>query len=277
MTPGFYPCSLLSNEDYHAGPGVSCTGLKVIGDQTPAHYRFGKFKDTHAKFIGTALHAATLEPDRFAAEYVIDTGFAHKNSNVYKAWKAAQTKIIIGEDEHATVLAMRASLFAHKTAGYLLRDAHEFELSAYANDPETGVLVRTRMDLFTNASWIVDVKKCQDASPSGARRSMEKYGYHVQAAFYRDVFEWTGGVEPAGFCFLFVEEEPPHAVGVYVIHPEDMQRGRELYRRSLRTYARCLERNDWPAYSQEAEVVEFSRYERSAIDRLVIQGALNDQ
>lgn len=273
MTPGFYTAAELSNAAYHAGPGISNSGLKIIGDKTPAHFNArSAWATSRPKFIGTALHAAALEPAKFDAEYVIAEGFAARNATGYKAWARAQTKLILMESEHSNVLGMRAAIHSHPTAAALMADAFEFEYSAYTHDPETGVLVRMRMDLMTEGGWIVDVKKCQDASPAGAGKSIENYGYYHQDAFYTDCIEWACGEPPAGFAFVFVEEQPPHCVGVYLLSYEDRQRGRELYRRNLRIYARCLERNEWPAYSPDAEVIELSRWGRSKIDSLLLKG-----
>lgn len=280
MTPGFYTATELSNAAYHGGPGVSNSGLKLIGEKTPAHFfaqclapERAERAPSRPQFIGTALHAAALEPAKFETDYVVAEGFADRRAAGYKAWARVQSKMILMESEYSNVLGMRASLHAHPTAGALLADAFEFEYSAYTHDPETGVLVRMRMDLMTSGGWIVDLKKCQDASPAGAAKAIGNYGYYHQDAFYTDCIQWACGEAPAGFAFIFIEEQPPHCVGVYVIASEDRQRGRELYRRNLRIYARCLERNEWPAYSTDAEVIELTRWERSRVDTLLIQGA----
>lgn len=279
MTPGFYTAAELSNAAYHSGPGISNSGLKLIGERTPAHF-YAQYlapnreprASSRPQFIGTALHAASLEPDRFEAEYVIAEGFADRKAAGFKAWSRAQRRLILMESEMANVLGMRAALHAHPTAGALLADAFEFEYSAYAKDPETGVLVRMRMDLMTESGWIVDLKKCQDASRSAVRKAIESYRYYQQDAFYTDCLQWACGEPPAGFAFVFIEEQPPHAVRVVVLASEDRQRGRELYRRSLRIYARCMERDEWPAYGGEAEVIELSRYERSRVDSFLTIG-----
>lgn len=58
-TPGIHPD--LSNEDYHAGPGISKSGLWTIASKTPAHYRFEeRAEKTPAQMsalqVGTATH-----------------------------------------------------------------------------------------------------------------------------------------------------------------------------------------------------------------------------
>ncbi|MGP9633753.1 PD-(D/E)XK nuclease-like domain-containing protein [Halomonas sp. AOP43-A1-21] len=69
--PGVY--SDLSNADYHGGDGVSKSGLDLI-DKNPATYRYVKTNpeertETPDMRIGSALHAAVLEPELFVTEY----------------------------------------------------------------------------------------------------------------------------------------------------------------------------------------------------------------
>lgn len=272
MKPGFYTAEQLSNAAYHGGPGVSNSGLKLIGDKTPFHF-WGRylsqnrpqFTSTAAMFVGTAFHAASLEPDKFEDEYVIGE-FKDRRAAGYKAWAADQTKHILMVSDLRNVIGMRRSLFAHPVAGGLLRDGGQFEFSAYAEDSETGVLIRARADLMTDSGWIVDLKKCQDASDEGCRKSIENYGYWQQDPFYQDVFELAGGEAPRGFAFVFVEEDFPHAVNVVFLEDQDRDRGRRTYRRNLELYAHCLERNEWPAYGTQARPIELSSWKRRKID-----------
>jgi exodeoxyribonuclease VIII len=151
-------------------------------------------------------------------------------------------------------------------AGGLLRGGGDFEFSAYAEDPETGVLVRARADFMSDSGWLVDLKKCQDASDEGCRKAIENYGYWQQDPFYLDTFALAGGEAPRGFVFVFVEEEFPHAVNVKYICEDDRDRGRRTYRRNLRLYAQCVERNEWPSYGTQATELEMSIWARRRID-----------
>lgn len=72
--PGVY--ADISNADYHGGPGISKSGLDIIEDRTPATYRHvtdnpSERTETAAMRIGSAVHAAILEPDLFGQEYCL--------------------------------------------------------------------------------------------------------------------------------------------------------------------------------------------------------------
>jgi len=278
VTPGFYTADVLSSEDYHSGPGVSNSGLKLIGDKTPLHFwaryldpKRRQVKGSAPMFVGTALHAAALEPSVFARTYV-EAPFSARNAAGYKAWAKEQAEagsLILMPDEAANVAGMRRALWSDPEVAALFQDVFEFEYSAYATDPVTGALVRIRMDMLTNGGWVVDLKKTQDASPAALAKTIANYGYFHQDAFYTDVLEWACGEPPAGFLFVFVEELPPHAVKVVRIVEEDRDRGRRLYRRNLNTYARCLESGQWPGYGG-AQYIELPYWARRSIDNLTL-------
>ncbi len=273
MEPGFYTSDELSNDAYHSGLGVSNSGLKLIGSKTPAHF-WAKYIDpdrvressTPAQMIGTAIHAAALEPDKFADEY-IEAPFNARNAAGYKAWAAAQTKNIIMPADMVSVKGMHKSLYQHSPARSLLRSSGQFELSAYANDPETGVLVRARYDLLLDNGWAVDIKKCQDASKAGAAKAIGTYGYYHQDAFYRCVHKWLTGENLRGFAFIFVEESPPHAVCVYTLAAEDVMRGYAECRRNLNLYAECRRNDSWPGYGEGAVEIELNQWDRKRLDQ----------
>ena len=113
-----------------------------------------------------------------------------------------------------------------------------------------------------------DLKKCQDARPFAAAKAIASYDYHLQAPFYKDVLTWASPENPpSGFAFIFVEEQPPHAVGVYVLNSDDEERGRNEYRRLLGVYHDCKQSGDWPAYATEAQYIDLPEWKRFEIDQ----------
>ena len=191
--------------------------------------------------------------------------YTARNAAGFKAWSKEQDKEILLAHEYQNVIAMRRALWKHKTARALLADAWQFEYSVFARDPITDILCRVRHDLFTNTGWIVDLKKTQDASPKAVSKTIYNFGYHHQQAFYLDVSQW-GGIEPKGFAFIFIEEQPPHAIGVYVVERQDVSRGRKQYRNNLNLYARCLERDEWPGYEEKPQQIGIPYWGRRDID-----------
>lgn len=249
MKPGIYTSDKLSNSDYHSGAGISCTGLKKIA-VSPAHYKHGEFKQTAAMAIGSATHSAILEPESFAKQYVTLPAGKDRRSAEYRALCASHgtDNVLVSADAHQINImqtAVRANPVANK---WLYQEPGRNELSVYAKDPETGVLVRCRFDRLLNRGFSPDLKTTVDASPRGFSNAIAKYGYAFQAAFYLDTYFWATGDRLSGFGYIAVESKAPHNVMCYRLDDESIEIGRSQYRAALNKYAECLESGVWHGY-----------------------------
>lgn len=274
--PAFFTADQLSNEEYHASEGISCSGIKLLNERPPAvfHAKYigprRAFTQRQPMIIGTAIHAAALEPKKFEQEYtIVPAQFKDKRAAGYKAWSETEQRIILTRDEYRDVLGMRKALHEHPLAGWLLDDDPQFEYSFFAKEPETGVTVRARADFVTKSRWIFDLKKCQDASEGAIQKVIYRLGYYMQDSYYRQVYQLAHGEPPAGFGFIFVEEEYPHLINVVSLEPEDIQRGAEMVRRGIGIYKDCLDSNKWPGYPSEAKYIPLRRWDRQEIDSTI--------
>lgn len=241
---GFYED--MSNESYHGSEGVSKSGLDLI-DRSPAHYKWPKKRSsTRNMEVGTAIHAAILEPERFDKEYVI-VDCEKRNVKEYKdAVKANPfgSEFTLSKPESVNVLGMRESVEDNLEAMQFLRAPGKAELSAFAEDPETGITLRARYDWITDDGIVVDVKKTQDLRKFG--RSVSDYRYHVQEAVYRHVYKLITGQDLKAFYFLAVEEESPHSNKMFLLDEVSQEIGDHYFRQNLRKYAECKSSDKWP-------------------------------
>lgn len=245
----------ISNEDYHAGPGVSKSQLDYVAD-CPALLEWSRKcprdPDCLKAFdFGTALHCRLLEPDVFARTYVVEPKVDGR-TNEGKAIKAAFAlecagKMILSADDAKQLDYSFDSVMAHPTARRFLEAAGVSERSFYAIDPETGVLLRVRPDRHAGGiATIGDVKSTDDIDKFFW--SVVDYRYHVQQAMYSEVVEIVTG-EPQDFFFIAVgkrREMGRYPTKVFTLPDALVQEGRELYRASLRTYAECLDSGKFP-------------------------------
>lgn len=260
------PASELSNADYHSSEGISKSGLDLIA-RSPAHYRYGgKREATKAMSLGTATHAAILEPDAFAADYLVLRDAADRRSAVYKdACKSRDPAYILLGHEADQIAGMQEAVMANPHAAALLA-AGQPEVSVFTTDPVTGVTVRIRVDWLTAAGMPVDLKTTQDASDDAFGKSIWNYRYHVQDVFYCDVLQWAFGVPVEAIQFLTVESEMPHGCTIHRIPHDFRQYARKLYRADLNRYAECLESGHWPGLDGAPHVTQMPGWAISIVE-----------
>lgn len=256
MKPGIYTSDQLSNAEYHACDGVSNSMLSDL-QRSPAHYQAARRRqreETPAMAIGTAIHTAVLEPERFDIEYTVAPKVDTRTKVGKQEWEDFQSanagKILLSDADMANVKGMAASMHADDYISRLLRHPkRQTELSVFAHDPETGLLVRCRFDLIIPEYGIAaDVKKTQDIRPWAWDATVYRYGYHRQIAFYSDVWEWATGQRLDVMPLLAVEESDPYACRAKILADNALEKGRADYRRLLNAYADCTARDEWPGY-----------------------------
>jgi exodeoxyribonuclease VIII len=248
----------LSNEAYHAAPGVSKSGLDRLA-KSPAHYlaylREDR-KETPALRLGRIIHRAILEPDTLALAIGPDCGKRSKEDKAtWAAFEAASAGCeIVTADEAEQIRHMRDAAYNHPAARRLLFAPGVAEASGWWFDQTTGELCRCRPDYLRTDGILADLKSTEDAGP-GFKRSCANYFYHKQAAFYVDGVTAITGETPAGFVFVAVEKQPPYAVATYQLDAVALEVGRALYQRDLMTLAECKISHRWPGYSEQIEVL----------------------
>ncbi|EES2122689.1 exodeoxyribonuclease VIII [Escherichia coli] len=256
IEPGIYYG--ISNENYHAGPGVSKSQLDDIAD-TPALYLWRKnapvdTTKTKTLDLGTAFHCRVLEPEEFSNRFIVAPEFNRRTTAGKEEEKAflmecASTgKTVITAEEGRKIELMYQSVMALPLGQWLVESAGHAESSIYWEDPETGILCRCRPDkIIPEFHWIMDVKTTADIQRF--KTAYYDYRYHVQDAFYSDGYEAQFGVQPT-FVFLVASttvECGRYPVEIFMMGEEAKLAGQQEYHRNLRTLADCLNTDEWPA------------------------------
>jgi len=293
FAPGIY--ENLTNEQYHAAPGVSNSTLKTFlvsplhcwhatlnpelecalcGVSRGKHANlpcqfFSARAETPALRLGSALHTATLEPEKFmeryaprpaAADYtealttvqsmqewLIAQGLPFKKSAAKPELQAvcreakaplledmlsAQAKKDYGKKyldkaEWAQACRMAAALERESALKPYLADGVG-EVSIFALDPDTGLLLKCRVDwMAARSRVIVDPKtfSTRGRTVDAAVASAIQFDYHTQPWFYLHVLRLAteaGYADLSGFSWLyaFVESDAPYEVRLRSMGPD---------------------------------------------------------
>jgi hypothetical protein len=254
--------------------GAWVRGEKLRGDEND-DMRFGK-----------ALHAAVLEPERFAASMLprpakpkdarkgaaagtperVAWELWERATKAFAATKSANPSAIpVSPDDQARIIGIREAIARHDEASVLLSPGGESEKTIIWREPITGLLVKVRVDLMRRLDAIdvygtrlppgyydADIKTTAADSPGLFVASARKFGYLPQASMYLDASEALTG-ERMQWAWVATTAEPDrngqHGVSVYVLTDEQRERGRQIYMNQLVEALDRITRDDWtPAH-----------------------------
>lgn len=244
---------------YHSTPDtISQTGMRYLL-RSPLHYK--AFLDEPrdlAPNIGTATHAAILEPNKFVYDYTVYHG--RRSGKDWDLFLTANpNKIILSETEMSAVRGMQKAVLNFED--FPLKQTIPLgvpEKSIFWIDPVTGVRCRIRIDLLTQ-SVIFDLKTVGDARPDGFLRQLLQKEYDLQSAMYTEgVKRFVGHTLP--FIFICVETAAPHGTWLHPAGESILENGNRKFRRGLAAFQRLLLSNEWHGYRNAISTLELPKY-----------------
>lgn len=250
----------MPEHEYHAHPALSQSGMKRILD-CPARYRWEQDNPPAPKDhfdLGAVAHGLILGTGPEIEVIHHPNRMTNAAKDAIKAAREAG-KVPILEKDYAAAEAIGKAVQNHPLASaFLALDGHS-EVSAFWEDPDTGVQLRGRYDKLVTMpdgrACILDVKTTgQTAEPEAFMRQAAGFGYHLQLANYVDGHREITGEEPL-FLFIVVETKDPHLVSVIAPDEEALATGRARVADAIATYQQCTASNEWFSYTETAAAV----------------------
>ncbi|MEB3021277.1 PD-(D/E)XK nuclease-like domain-containing protein [[Mycobacterium] crassicus] len=281
VNDGLYPG--IPDSVYHGDPhSLSSSGARLLLRKTPAefmqdrisppkpkkHYDFGHA--AHKMVLSEGAQLAVLDPAVHGLK--ADGKPADKPSATTK-WKQAEArarengKTVITKEQMDIAQRMAGKVFQNPYAAKLLSDGMP-EVSAYHHDDATGVRLRARFDFLPDRKGrliIVDYKTALSADPAEFEKSVAKFGYDQQAAFYIDAAAEHSFDDPA-FVFIVQMKEPPYLVSLVQIEPEWIEYGRKKNRQAIELYSECLATDTWPGHGDQIHTAHMPSWLRRQIE-----------
>lgn len=264
--PGVYSISM---QDYHsqlcAGPSISSSRLRTIFTQSPAHYwcrselnpeRIDEDETEKAHFVlGRAAHHLLLGEDAFSTLFICRPeqwdSWRTKDARQWRESQEADGRTVLIPSQLDAIRGMAKSLAKHPlvTAGIL---NGQIEQSLIWRDRETGVWLKCRPDAIPNESGDFADLKTSSNFGEDLDRDVFRHRYDIQAALTKWAAKEVLKLEMESFSFVFVGVKPPYCVDVLTLDKEDIQHAEKDLRQAVRTFAWCLEHDNWfqPAGTQ---------------------------
>lgn len=241
---------------YHADPGFGSGSIKALVE-SPARFvasRYFPQEATDAMDFGSAFHLRLLEPE--LAEHVVRVKpegmtFSTKEG---KAWRD-------GLLEHARarggevlfISEAQDAVLSHMLAGVARVEEqlgmNPFEPGVGASEvsyfwDDDGARGKARIDReLYEIPWLLDVKTTsKEVTDRELIGYAARYGWAIQAAWYRRGVARVRGCIPEDLLFAFVvfQTVPPFSVRVCPVPPETMLYGDRLVERALEAHREVL-------------------------------------
>jgi hypothetical protein len=273
--PGLYPD--IPHDVYLADPvlggSLSHSGAKTIVNKTPALFAYERENgraNKRAYDIGHAAHQIVLGvgPDIEIVQKVTKDGtkvdatdYQTKSAQDFRDAAYLRGAVPILRHEYEATVAMADAIRQHPIASKLLAPGSgQPEVSAFAQDPATGVMLRCRYDWLRQPGpsgrlLLVDYKSTNAADVEAFAKSTWSYGYFIQDAFYTKIARLLELADDIAFLFVIQETSAPYLVNVVQLDVTARRIGAILTLRAIATYAECTRTGIWPGYGDDISLV----------------------
>lgn len=195
--------------------------------------------------FGSVVHALVLGVGEYEVLF-FDSWRTNKSKEAREDARArGKAPILLRDFERAE--AMRDAVLSHGSAARLLSQGSP-EVSLWARDPATDVLMRGRIDWLRDDVFVDLKTSSQPVDQPGFLRTVWDYRYAFQAAYYRKLLRLNGiDLEPA---WIAVGKREPYEVGAFIPDEALMARCEVDVDRALALYAHCLATGEWPTLEE---------------------------
>ena len=238
---------------YHADPAsLSSSAAKTLIYEGPDALQ--EKRETPQAYLdafafGSVVHALVLGVGDF--QVLAHESYRTKAAREERDALLAEGVAPILPKQYEQAEAMAASVLAHGEAKSLLAEGYP-EVSMWAEDPMTGVLMRGRVDWWNDS--VVDLKTTgRSASLQDWTHAVWGFGYGFQFAYYNKILE-LNDIEPRTPRWIVVSKRHPYDAAVFSPSAELMRRSERDVDRALWLYAHCKESGEWPPLSQAFDV-----------------------
>lgn len=272
LVPGVY--RNIPERAYHDVPihVASKSRLWTLDEKNPRRVVHGyENRDqpkTPATKLGNAAHAYILEPDEYDRNYGVFRG--DLRTNAAKARYAEMVlqygeNYVIRTNDLVTCEAMREACMDHADARDYLEQDGERELTILWIHEETGLLVKSRIDIYPfRDRLVVDLKTAKEAHRSGFKKAIGSYGYDEQAACYMKACQ-SVGLEARGTVFIAVEKEPPYDVYSWQLAGAAITDGWTNLQHKFAAYAECVNSGKWPGPPGRTQLIDVPHWRTQQI------------
>lgn len=250
-------------EHYHtqavcSGPSISSSGLRDIFKCPQYFWRYSNLNPdaytrpvSPAMIFGRAAHALLLGDEVFDDHYVVSPfdSFRTKEAKEWKATMESANMAVLTEKDMIHIAEMSKNLAAEPIikAGLLEGEA---EVSMLWEDRETGIWLKSRVDLLPTSGYMADLKTTTTADPKACFYKTRDFRYDMQMALGKMGLRELLDLDTEGCALVYAESKEPYMSYVQEIDKSDLELAEVDVRTAINTFAECLAKNEWPGWGE---------------------------
>ena len=219
---------------------------------------------------GSLVDCLVLTPDQFDTRFAVcpetypdsKTGEAKPwtfAANFCKEWrKEHEGKQIVKADTHQQAENAVKFAFGQPDIAALIKCSRkQVMVVGDYQDEATGLVVSVKalLDLVPDkdderfGKVLSDLKTTTCGAEGAWTKKVWDMGYHVQSAFFTDLYCAASGEDRTDFWHVVQESMPPWETVLWPLSADFVEIGRVQYQAALARYCECLKANAWPGYS----------------------------
>jgi|AntAceMinimDraft_11_1070367.scaffolds.fasta_scaffold01642_12 hypothetical protein len=246
----------ISELEYHAFPAISKSTLWKFA-KNPAKWHKTReipFVQTDAMIWGSLVDCLILQPHELAKCFSVSP-FSDFRTKDAQTWRKSQLNPVITSETLNEASKAAELVKGHHFAGALL-DGADTQVSCVGPLKSIGV-GKCRLDLVPQgefADTLVDLKTTNslDKMPS----TIADFGYHVQAAWYLDLYNLCTSEKRDRWKLIFQESSAPYEIAVVELDRADIAIGRAWYLTALEQWRHSIETGHYPSpWDDEVKII----------------------
>lgn len=178
----------IDDPTYFALPSIDQSQLKQFM-RNPAEWGYARLhpddhKATDAMRFGTAFHAFLLG-NKPVVSLPEGEDFKSRKNREWRDEQTAAGNIVVSSQDMRLLERMRSNIERYPEYMNQIEEGTA-EVAIEWTDKKTGLRLKAKPDLIPRGTdYLVDLKTASSAAPEDFARESYKYGYHIQAQFYR--------------------------------------------------------------------------------------------
>jgi hypothetical protein len=250
----------ITREQYTRIDAVNFSSLKYML-RSPEHYLAATQEpepDDPARFaVGNLCHAMVLENKDLTDLYAIKEKGMRFSTKEGKAWKAAQNKPIITQEEAEGVPRMAQRVINDEQTRDLIAGCHHREQCVEFSFQ--GVEFKCLLDMWGEAesqeAVLGDYKTLVDCRQDAFSKVVDLRDYDMQMALYKQALLACGYADVYAF-WIAQEKRRPYTAQTYKVPEEWMKRGLEKLQYCIALLKQCKKTGVWPGYGKGIQLLK---------------------